>query len=335
MKAAIGIDPGRSTTKVVAHIPEGASFRIAKFMFPSAACPAKAVAMHASRHDAESSTVIVNGEAYWVGQTAVWQGRYDPNEALHDQWFFGQSHLALARYAYERCVKEFGEQMKEAEIAVGLPSRTFAADRDRYSAHLQSAFPRQTITVLPQAVGPFYGAAMNPDGTDRPSSEFEFAAQYGMIEIGHHTTDLVMLQNAVPQEDTYVSAMGMYSAAESLIRLMSKKSVTLDLRTASQAIETGVYKRFGADVSCRDEVSTVARELAGRILATARTTFGSEVDNCRSILVAGGGAPLCGPFLLEHWPHTIIVDDARFAVAEGFARFAHLCATMDGAPEAA
>lgn len=325
----IGLDAGRSAVKVVAQLLAEDSGQRQEFVFPSASCPAKALTDEEARKAAEAETVLIDGQAYWVGETAMWQGRFDQNTALHDDWFFTNEHAALIRWAIARCRAELNCPNAHVVASVGLPSRSFQTDRSRYATHLAKAVSGdEQITVLPQAVGPFYALALTAEGKDCDPAAFDPGDQYAIVEIGQYTTDMVMLSEAVPLDHSYASCDGMYSAATAIMRkIHATTKVSLDLPKATKVLETGFYRRFGQDTSAQSEIAEATSTLASGILGRARVVFGDEIHSCRNVLVAGGGAELVGPHLQREWTHVRILDNPRFAVAEGFSRFACAIAT--------
>jgi len=316
----IGIDVGRSGTKVAFKAPSpGGGLEIATFLIPSAFAPASLISDEAASRAAAADTVEVGGRSYWVGDTALLQGRDEMVAGLDDKWVTGAKHEALLRAALKRLVAA-GVQLEGQTVVVGLPSRGFAENRMKYQARAMEISPKTKIKVVPQSMGPYYSALFDDQGNEQPGVAKQSVA---VIEVGQFTTDLARVDATVPVESALDSTDGMRVAAEALIRaVLRDHEITLDMAEATTALVTGRIKNFGKEVDVSQLVQLAVQPVAERVADKVLQVFGSSLRTVDRIIVAGGGAPLLRAPLLARLPTAEIADDARFCVARGFLRFA-------------
>jgi len=312
----IGIDVGRSGTKVVFRAATGAG-REQSLLIPSAFAPAGQISDDVAARAALPDTVEVGGRSYWVGDTALLQGHDDMVAGLDDKWVTGAKHEALLKAALKR-VEAAGLQIDGQTIVVGLPSRGFAEMRKLYQARAMEVAPKSDIRVVPQSMGPYYCALFDDQGNEvRGIANMSVA----VIEVGQYTTDLARVDATVPIETHLDSTDGMRIAAEALVRAVQREhSIVLGLAEASEALVTGRVKNFGKDVDVSQLVQDAVRPLAERVADKVQQVFGSGLRTVDKIIVAGGGAPLLRAPLLARLPSAEIAEDPRFAVARGFLR---------------
>ncbi|MFN3050705.1 MULTISPECIES: hypothetical protein [Pseudomonas] len=81
-RVAIGLDAGRSAIKVVAY-HEGKRTEV---MYPTLAVPAVELTDPTTAARAKAETEIVDGKAYFTGDTARLQGNLTSSIGLNDNW---------------------------------------------------------------------------------------------------------------------------------------------------------------------------------------------------------------------------------------------------------
>lgn len=312
---SIGIDVGRSGTKVVY---QAAGQPPARLLIPSAFAPATAISNEAAARAAALDTVEVGGRTYWVGDTALVQGRDDMVGGLDDRWLDSPKHEALLRAALKR-VSDAGVAVNGSTVVIGLPSRGFAENRTKYRAAAMEIAPGATIKVVPQSMGAYYDMLLDDKGKEQEGVAKQSVA---VVEIGQYTTDLALVEHMLTVESSLESADGMRIAAENLIRLVQREhQITLDLAEATRTLVSCRIKNFGQDMDVTQLVQDAARPLADRIADRVQQVFGSTLRTVDRIVIAGGGAPLLKAPLLARLPNAAVAEDPRYCVARGFWRF--------------
>ncbi len=323
MKTVIGVDVGRSATKVVC-ITSGRRFELS---FASAASPAIALSTETAIAMAEADTVLVRSKPYFTGQTAIVQTGDDMLAGLSDDWAHSDKHSALILGAIKR-LKALGVATDGAIVVVGLPARIFASQKNLYGTNVSSLLPGFNIKVVPQPMGPFFGLYFNAQGGNDASLDNKSLA---FIEVGQYTTDYALIDRGYVVERTFGSSSGMSEAAAGLQRLIQDRHhVAINLVEATNLFVTPELMNFGARLNVAEEVRLSIQPLAHQISEKAQQLFGDRLRHMHGIHLAGGGAPLVHSELVKIWSSTMgvkadgfvtLAEHARFAVAEGFARF--------------
>lgn len=325
-RTVIGLDIGRSAPKTVAIWPDkDGTLKRHSTLFPSAVVPAFQLADEGSAAEARKETVLVNGKAFFVGKTAQWQGRDDMTAGLRDDWFFTDDHFALVLGSLQKLTQAGVPNVEKAILIAGLPGRQYVSSKTRYQAELSKHLPEVDVRVLPQPLGPFYARALTDQGEDR--EDIDAQGQYAVIEVGQFTTDLALIREGQAQQASYDSCSGMAVVADGIIKLLQAKGMhQMSIAVATETLERGFYKQAGKSVPAADVIAQASAELVRDIENCANRVLGAEVHRCDAIIVAGGGAPVIIDRMKAQWPHCQLLDDARYGVAEGFARFGLLLA---------
>lgn len=326
MTVCVGLDVGRSSVKIAAS---SGGVRT-QLDFPSAFCRAIKMADASAMARASAETVNVSGVDYFVGETAIIQGRDDMLGGLSDDWASQPQHAALLLSGLKRLDAAGMTGLDKALIVVGLPARLYATQRAAYRSAISEHLPSAEIKVVPQSMGPYYSMLFDEAG--RTQDGFDSSA-WGFVEVGQFTTDFAMVERGHVVDRGFDSCDGMRLAAEQLQRLMLehfKAKVTLAEATGMLAVP--VLRLFGREIDVREHVIKAAEPLAESIADKAGQVFGDNVRALSGIRVAGGGAPLVRGALAAKWAaasggqlpddFVAVVPNARFAVAEGFLRFA-------------
>ena len=317
---AIGIDVGRSGTKF-AYVAPGSNgaAQVHAGVIPSAFAPAGQISMEVAAKAAEPDTVEVGGRLYWIGETAIKQGRDEMVAGLDDRWVSGPKHEALLKAALKR-VEAAGVPVRGQTVVVGLPSRGFAESRQKYQARAMEIAGGAQIRVVPQSMGPYYSMLFDDNGNELPGVGDKCVV---IIEVGQFTTDLAQIDRNVPIESALESTDGMRLAAEGLIRAVQREhELVLSLVAATNALATGRIKNFARELDVSQLVQQSVQPVADRIAEKIQQVFGSGLRDVDQIILAGGGATLLqAPLLARLGGADIsISEEPRFAVARGFLR---------------
>lgn len=323
-KICTGIDVGRSATKAVS-MSAGERTGIS---FPSAICPAIRLTDASASARAAADTVKVGSREYFVGETALIQGRDEMLGGLSDDWAGSEQHGALILAAVKRLEAAGVAGVADGVVVVGLPARVFASQRKLYAAAVAELLPRATIKVVPQPMGPYYATLFDARGVERAGVE---GGSWAIIEVGQFTSDFAMIERGHVVERALNSCEGMRVAAEALQRLvMERYGVAISMSEATGLLQDPLIRNFGRRIDVGDLVREAVQPLARTIAEKARQLFGESLRAMDGVRLAGGGAQLVMDALPSVWSgltgvvpegFIAVVEDARFAVADGFARF--------------
>jgi plasmid segregation protein ParM len=313
----IGIDVGRSSTKVVCY----AQGERVQLDFESAVSPAIELSTESAAHMAEPDTVLLRGKSFFTGRTAIVQTGDDMLAGLSDDWSRTDKHFALILGALKR-LKCLGVATEGATVVVGLPARLFASQKKLYGSDVAALLVGNQIRVVPQPMGPFFNLYFNEFGGNDSALDLKSLA---FIEVGQYTTDFALVDRGVVVEKSFGSCMGMSDCAAELVRLIQDRyRIAVSLVEATALFASPTLLNFGKELSVAEEVRLAALPLAGQIIDKAAQLFGDRLRLMHGIHIAGGGAPLVYSELVKAWSadgFVTMAEQPRYAVAEGFARF--------------
>ncbi|NEX60134.1 ParM/StbA family protein [Noviherbaspirillum galbum] len=275
-------------------------------------------------------TVEIDGEKYFIGETARRQGRMERFTGLDEDWIHSAKHDALVVGAFQRVLANIATRQptppSHFEVVVGLPSGLFMAQRDalreRVTARLSKLLKDgQTIAVRPQdqAFGPLQEIMFTQDGKINPSRDLENES-WGAIEVGQFSTDFSLFEQGERIESAAGSCSGMYTVYERLAPQLKKAKLPNDFLALDMAVRTGEIKIFNDVTDVREMVANSVAPLIDEIIETATVRFGTRRNYLTGLVIAGGGAPLMLDRLKEFIPCARMPELPRFSVAEGFCR---------------
>lgn len=332
MQTVIGLDLGRSALKLVASWKDGAGAHRTRLSFPSAVAPARRLVGAEELRAAQTETVVVDGQAFFIGQTAALQGGDRMQGGFTDEWLFTPAHGALLKGAIDKAAAAGVPNAHTAEVVVGLAGRSFVPSHDQYLTALRKHLPKASVTIYPQPLGPFFQLLLDEHGGEtRPDL---LAQKWVIVEIGQFTTDFAVLVDGSAIEEKYSSSNGMRRVAEQLAREIgaSKGLSNLSMPELTETLQTGTLEIMGERVSVADELQRAVQPLVQEILESGSVVMGDYLRRATGVLVAGGGAPLICPWLAREWGHAVLSEDPRFSVAEGFVRAGlHMAASLEAA----
>lgn len=173
---------------------------------------------------------------------------------------------------------------------------------------------------MPQAMGAYQAAMLMVHGAPSPERRLT-GESWGVIEVGHFTTDFMLVQRGRWVEKASGVCSGARVAAEHLMRLFGERGITVDLLEAEEAIHTGYVRDFGKRLDVAGERDQAIRMVVDEVVDTATRLMEPYARKLDGVIVAGGGAPLVIRPLQCRWPHAVLSEEPRFAVAEGMRRF--------------
>jgi plasmid segregation protein ParM len=317
MHTVVGFDIGHSSIKIEAA---AANKKRVSLLIPSHACPAVPVDAVAGLDQVRRETVAVDGQDWFFGNTALWQGRHLPT-GLSDDWIQTPEHTALFLGGL-KALRDAGlPGVDDATIVLGLPGRTFSTQRHTLLTLLSQYAPGAKIHIVPQPAGPFYQAMFTEDGQENSQHTIEDEA-WAIVEVGHFTTDTALFRHGQFISWAMGSANGVRVAAQELQRIVAAAhGVQIDLVEATESLQTRRIANFGNVIALDAEVSEAGRIIADQVIRHADQLLADEARKLTGVILAGGGAPLVYPMLKDHWPSTVMPHNPRFSVADGYYRY--------------
>lgn len=317
-KTVIALDVGRSGVKVVAH----ASGLFNRFIFPSIVSPAIEIADESTAKKAQLETVSLHGKSYFIGDTARLQGGAGASVGLSHDWIEKPEYQALVLGAMKKLEQLGVRGLDDAYMVIGAPSALYSTQKKLLEEKTSEVVDAE-IKVLPQPMGGYLAYAHDTNGVPKKEIRSDDSGRlrsWAVIDVGHYTTDFLLMREGEYIERCAGSCEGVNLAVEHLVRIMANKKIQISALQSEMAIQTGKLNHFGVrDVSA--EVDEAANHVVSKIISRAESLFSSEVATLDGVLLAGGGEKLVAKQIKSQWPHAVELEEARMAVAEGFCRF--------------
>ena len=315
----IGLDVGRSAVKAVAFA-QGDSYPLT---FPSIVTPAMEIADEATARRAAAETVEIDGKFYFTGDTARLQGNPGANAGLSHDWINSPEYLALVASTMKRLEANGIPGLENPLLVIGTPADLFASQQVRLKEVTQQVIEAE-MRVLPQPMGAYCDFFLDQrgfpivehikDGAGRPKS-------WAVVEVGHFTTDFLLMLEGQYVERGAGSCEGLNLAATHLLRIFNSRGIQTNLIECEVAIRTKSIWQFGQEVDISAEVATAVSHVAQKVIAKADSLLSMDVRNLNGVILAGGGAELIFGELQKKWPHCILLSNPRMSVANGFVRY--------------
>lgn len=324
----IGLDIGHSSVKAVYGKQDGSDR--GSIIFPTLVIPAFRLLDERAAQSSRIDSVSYQGE-WFVGDTAALQGKLSSFSGQDREWVFSTTHDVLVISALQRIRDASGYSLKDAILTVGLPVQYYAEQRSnlrkRLSAVIAQVFGEEiansiSVRVQTQAYGPVFVISAKEDG--RPTDRDLKNEAWGVVEIGHFTTDFILLKNDQVVDMASGSSEGFRAVYERLMPDFSDRGYSTAPKDMTQAIIQHKVMHYGKTVDVSALVNKAVDAAMQSILFDVQRLFGDKASSLNGIVVAGGAAPLIAPLLIKHYPHTMVLPNPRYAVAEGFRR--HSCA---------
>jgi plasmid segregation protein ParM len=323
----IGLDVGHSSVKAVYSWQNRDAGQI---IFPTLVIPGFRLMDERAAAAGKLDTVVFEGE-WFVGDTAARQGKLASYSGQDREWVFSKTHDILVLSALDRIKRESGYGIHGSVLTVGLPAAFYASQRanlrSRLIGILSSYYGEElaasvSVRIQPQPYGPIYLIALQPDGT---KSERNLQKEsWGVVEIGHFTTDYILIDQEQIIEHASGSAEGFRGVYERLTPEFADLGFSAGPSDLTHAITSGWVMHYGQKVDVKNIVAKAVNATCEGILSDVQRLFGPYLPKLNGLIVAGGAAPLIAPALFATYPHTRLLENPRFAVAEGFRR--HSCA---------
>ncbi|MDD5708573.1 MAG: ParM/StbA family protein [Kiritimatiellae bacterium] len=312
----VSLDIGHSAVKAAFANKDGVR---QTFLFPAVVSSAVVISDETEARRAALETVRVGNRDYFVGHTALIQAAQTATTGLSENWIETPEHTALLVGGLQKIRAAAG--LDNAKMLVlGLPAKMFTRQRNRLKEIAAAAVgPEMDIRVIPQPIGAYYLNILDTNGTPARSLSAE---SWGIVEIGHYTTDFALIRNGRWAENGSGSCNGVRVAAEHLVRILADtRKITIDLFEAEEALRTREIRVWGKGEDVSEEVQHAVEYLVSEVVDNAVRLMEGIVSRLNGVIVAGGGANLVYAALREKWPHAVMIETPRFAVVEGMRRY--------------
>ncbi|AET95231.1 hypothetical protein BSFA1_79630 (plasmid) [Burkholderia sp. SFA1] len=315
----IGLDVGRSAVKATAF----ASGMFYPLTFPSIVSPAIDLTDESTARKAEAETIVVAGRRYFTGDTARLQGSAGTTVGLSHNWTSTPEYLALVGSTMKRFAAKGVPGLTDPLLVIGTPASLYGSQQEQLKAETLKIVQAE-IRVLPQPMGAYCDFYLDKSGVPVKTHMQDDAGRkksWAVIEVGHFTTDFLLMLEGQYIERGASSCEGLNFAAEHLLRILNAKDIHSNLIECELAIRTKTILQYGRDVDIAEEVAEAVSHVAQKIISKADSLLSTDVRKLHGVLLAGGGAPLLYDELSKKWPHCVLLDNPRMAVANGFCRY--------------
>ncbi len=341
LKAVVGLDLGHSRIKAVLASVMDKDVTRHKISFPTLVSQWHQLKEEFAAQKALTDTVDINGQRFFIGATVQEQNNPTSYVGVHYDWFrtLPTQYQALTKGAFKKLRPKMTPTPGLIVVVVGLPAASSTEDRNELERltreaiepELQVGEVLKIVKSATQADAIVFHALFNEDGSYntnyRQESTIEEvvvdgeiveketpASLYGVIEVGHLTTDFTILSGIYGIDSATNSTSGVSSTFAALQELLASNGFYNDLPSTAEALM--MKKLEGRDVS--HLVKKASSDLIQETLSTAKEVFSRR--RLDGLLVAGGGASLVIDAIKSEFPRAEIIPEARFAVAEGYVR---------------
>jgi plasmid segregation protein ParM len=322
---AIAIDGGHSMFKVRAALSSTPDARIS-LQIPTIVIPAIPLTNEQTRLRAEAETVELEGRKYFFGETALRQGRTEVFTGQNANWIENTQHDVLILGAWRKVMHAIGSAPARIHLVMGLPAKYFGAQKDilrkRTIALLTPRLlPGQTLRVMvqSQADAPLQWLSIRGNGSLNKQRDLDSEA-WGVIEIGHFTTDFALSERGSMLEYAVASCPGMHLVYDALSSAMAAERLPTALDVVETAVRTREIKLYGKPRDVGPLLDVATSGFKATVLDEADRIFGDKAAVLDGIVVGGGGAELLFNQIRDRFPNAICGDEPRMMVAEGFCR---------------
>ena len=245
-------------------------------------------------------------------------------------WINSDLYQVLYQYALAQCTLP---GFSTVRVTTGLPLRYVRPDSGLLQQKLTGRFSFtlgdndrailvEHVDVLPQAIGVLLDSVLTPDGYIKESL---YTKHVGIIDIGSKTTGLVGANELrdIPGETRAIDS-GIWGVISNFRDMVVSKYPDYKLTpyTAEKVAREGIISYYGKEIDVSrmfDRALTpFLDELTGEI-----TDVWGDTAHLAGILIAGGGAHLVGPELVERYPHAVIVKYPEFANVRGYRAYSY------------
>lgn len=332
-----GIDAGRSATKVVAVslLPLGKDDDAVRVLsFPNACIPLPNIRDESTNARVTPHLFAVGPKTFVVGELAETLG--DPLVAtpngMDNSWFSSTEHHAVVGASLKRMFAQNALfDPSSCLVSIGLPVDAMPGAKSYAAALIQSIKASELkldltgkLMITSQAKGPVLDRFCSFNGGPSADAAAEGGVEglWVIIEIGHFSTDFMVLRAGMSLESEHVSLPGMRVAAELIRDGLKAQGYSGSYLQVRSVLEQGLISVRGKPIDQlalrSSSILPLEAEYRDKLLPLMRP----HLESMSGVIVAGGGAQLLRGAIESMLPPGVVSvpENPRFAVARGFAK---------------
>lgn len=311
-EVVVGLDVGRSGVKLAFLFNN----ELKTHFIPSVVSPAKQLTFDANPSVTRENTIEVDGQLFFVGETAIEQGA-SQTVGLNSNWLEGVEHKALLQRS-KTFLKSYG--VVPRMIVAGLPVNTFNSNAELLFQQVKAVFGCSVLPV-PQPWGVFQDCILSDDGRYKANGTNTAFKKFAVIDVGHFTTDILLMNNFQWIQESSGSSVGMYKAAMELQNRLGAKGTNATLIECQEIMRTGKLKEFGAFRDVSDLVKEAIPMTVSTVVQDVKNLLGNQARTIDHIIIAGGGSNSVYEELKNLWPQCDLAENPRYSVAVGMRKY--------------
>lgn len=250
------------------------------------------------------------------------QGTADSESGLSENWISTSAYAALVSGAFLK-LSQLPNKIStdNAIVVVGLPARYMMTQTKMLAEVMARLAPTAQVLVLPQPLGPFMCIQFDDHGLESKNHNIG-KETYGIIEIGHFTTDFGVVRNGLWVDKNAGSCDGAHIVVDQVSKLIKQqRGHSMTLVETTKAIVDGNFMEYGTLVDVAPFVAASAQIRVDNVLETLDRLMDRDARSFDGIVVAGGAAQILFPMIKTKYRHAFMSSqNTRMSVAEGFYR---------------
>lgn len=311
-EVVVGLDVGRSGVKLAFLFNN----ELKTHFIPSVVSPAKQLTFDANPSVTRENTIEVDGQMYFVGETAIEQGATQ-TVGLNSNWLEGVEHKALLQRS-KTFLKSYG--IVPRMVVAGLPVNTFNSNSELLFQQVKAVFGCSVLPV-PQPWGVFQDCILNDDGRYKANGTNTAFKKFAVIDVGHFTTDILLMNNFQWIQESSGSSVGMYKAAMELQNRLGAKGTNATLIECQEIMRTGKLKEFGKFRDVSDLVKEAIPMTVSTVVQDVKNLLGNQARTIDHIIIAGGGSNSIFEELKNLCAQCSLAENPRYSVAVGMRKY--------------
>lgn len=311
-EVVVGLDVGRSGVKLAFFFNN----EVKTHFIPSVVAPAKNLTFDSNPKLTKDNTVEVEGKFYFVGDTAIEQGAAQ-TVGLNSNWLDGVEHKALLQRS-KSLLKSYG--VVPRMIVAGLPVNTFSSNAKLLFEQVKSVFDCAVLPV-PQPWGVFQDCILSDDGKYKANGVDTATKKFAVVDVGHFTTDILLMNNFQWIQESSGSSVGMYKAVSELQDRLEVGGTNASLIECQEIMRSGKIKEYGTVRDVSKEVAESIPMTVSTVVQDVKNLLGNQARTIDHIIIAGGGSQAVYDELKGVWRQCELAENPRYAVVIGMRKF--------------
>lgn len=324
---SIGADLGHSCANILwaSNRDKGNHHTI---MIPTVVNVASYISDEETAKRAANETINYEGQNYFFGDTAMTHNAQSEFSGKEQNWIQSYVHDVMLLGSVKKVLDEMHSYNLPRPDAVvlmlGLPTEYFASQK----AYLL----QQTKKILGQFLGdielyvnvhaqsnaPLYNIVFDELGEPNPNSKLD-TDNCIIVDVGHFTIDYSMFWNKNVVAGGSIPN-GVHTVYNKVRQEFLNNGYPCELSAITSAVTTGSIRRRGQDVNVMNLIKEPCEEICGIAMNQMKTFFNTRIDQVDAIYLVGGGAPIIFDYFKKEFENTYMMENPRWAVAEGLLR---------------